>query len=167
MNNDVPKRERRDVSIEPYSAPIARTGREMELPNMAPVRRAPGSHPVFGVQPAAELDEHVLANIRAVCTGDVSPSYSMIAARVGVSEGTLRRWLDEHPALEGKISEWRAEGMAVLRRRAYELAVEGNPAMLKFLMESRDADFRPDERRDGFSSGGADDDGTMPDASFL
>jgi hypothetical protein len=165
-DSDRPKRERRDVSIEPYSAPIARTGREMELPNMAPVRRAPGSHPVFGVQPAAELDEHVLANIRAVCQSDVSPSYAMIAARVGVSEGTLRRWLDEYPQLSLAIEGWRADGLAALRRRAYDLAMEGAPALVKLILESRDPDFRPDTRRDGFSSGNADD-GSAPDATFL
>jgi|GEM_PF-6528591 len=137
----------------------------MDLPFMAPIRRAPGSHPVFGSNPAAELDEHLLANIRAVCQGDVSPSYSTIAARVGVTEGTLQRWLDEYPALAGQIASWRADGLAALRRRAAELAMEGNPQLLKMLLEKRDPDFR-DDPRDGFSSG-AESDGTAPDPSFL
>ena len=160
-----PKRERRDVALEPFSAPIARTGRQMDLPSMSPVRRAPGSHPVFGKAPAVELDEHILANIRAVCLGDISPSHATIAARVGVTEGTLRRWLDEYPALGQQIDGWCADSLAQIRRRATELAMEGNPQMIKMLLEKRDPDFR-DDPRDGFSSG-ADSDGAAPDPTFL
>lgn len=91
------------------------------------------------------LTSERLAQIQTICHLCCNPPYTFISQYLGIRHQTFMQWLSDVKGFRKSIDRWRAEGMYLLRTKAYKIATRkhGDPKMLRYLLDRLDPQFRP------------------------
>lgn len=120
-----------------------------EGPKNVPWKKLPKvpklAHSGFGRGRPTKMHVATLVRIREACVWNSSPSYSFLARYLGVTDATFQRWLGRYVGLREKIERWRSLSLHRLRVVARKEAMAGDGKMLRFLLERRDQDFKPNQ----------------------